>query len=127
MNKIMSMNGANVILLDTDTSKALKKVGSIEVEIDAMYYTITFDKETKLVSVSDSVGKYYQLVDKKFLEKNNMKYIGTEGLKDIETKINENGSYNDGTYTYEKVFDENTNEEVVSCHIDRKVSNVIVR
>lgn len=127
MNKIMSMNGANVILLDTDTSKALKKVGSIEVEIDSMYYTITYDKDTKLVNVSNSEGKYYKLVDKKFLEKNNMKYIGSEGLKEITDKVNENGSYNDGTYTYEKVFDEKTNEEVVSCHIDRKVSNVIVR
>lgn len=123
MNKIMSMNGANVILLDTDTSKALKKVGSIEVEIDSMYYTITYDKETKNVSVSDSVGKYYQLVDKKYLEKNNMKYIGSEGLKEIENKINENGSYNDGTYSYE--YD--TANECITCHIDRKVSNVIVR
>ena len=127
MNKIMSMNGANVILLDTDTSKALKKVGSIEVEIDSMYYTITYDKETKNVSVNNAEGKHYRLVDKKFLEKHNMKYIGSEGLKEITDKVNENGSYNDGTFTYEKVYDEKTDEEVVACHIDRKVSNVIVR
>lgn len=127
MNKIMSMNGANVILLDTDTSKALKKVGSIEVEIDSMYYTITFDKETKLVSVSNAEGKFYRLVDKKILERNNMKYIGSEGLKEITDKVIENGSYNDGTYTYEKAYDEKTDSEVVVCHIDRKVSNVIVR
>ena len=127
MNKIMSMNGANVILLDTDTSKALKKVGSIEIEIDGMYYTIAYDKETKNVSVSNAEGKFYRLVDKKILERNSMRYIGSEGLKEIENKIAENGEFNDGTYTYEKAYDEKTDSEVVVCHIDRKVSNVIVR
>lgn len=103
MNKVLQ----GVLVLDTETSKELKKGGSITIVLSDLNVKLTYDKENKIVTCEQTqveLGYMLKPKDKLILNDNDIKELEENGkltkgkntylLKDKEAKTVTIASYN---------------------------------